>query len=61
MNTTELSHRSRQHVEDSATRYELADISSHDYVPSEPFKALFCTTAGNLVIVGVDGVDSPVL
>lgn len=61
MDSTFLRSKSRGEIGDSAVRYEDADISSVDYEPSEPFKGLFCTAAGDVVITGVDGVNSSAL
>ena len=54
---TELSHRSRQFLAQSANSYEEVTFSSGRYIPTLPFKGLFCTGAGDVEIMGVDGVS----
>jgi hypothetical protein len=39
----------------SGTRYEAIDVSSVDYTPTLPFKAIIVGVAGDVEIVGIDG------
>jgi hypothetical protein len=45
----------------SATSYQAVDISAADWTPARPFKGLHIGAAGNVVIKGIDGVNSPAM
>lgn len=46
---------SLSHITESATSYEVVDVSSGDYEPENSFKGIYVTVAGIVNIEGVDG------
>ncbi len=61
MDPTQIQNDSEQALGQSATSYQEVDISAEDWTPARPFKALHVSAAGNVVIKGVAGIDSPAL
>lgn len=45
----------------SATSYQEVDLTTEDFFPARPFKALHINGAGNVIIEGLDGDDSPAM
>jgi hypothetical protein len=52
---------SEQALGQSGTTYQAVDISATDWTPDKPFKALHISGAGNVIIKGLDGVNSPAM
>lgn len=44
-----------ERLPDSATSYKAVDLTSVDYSPTNPFRALHIGGAGNITITGLDG------
>lgn len=61
MDASQIQNNSEEALPQSATTYQEADVSAEDFEPSRPFKALHIGGAGNIIIKGVDGVNSPAM
>lgn len=56
---SELNERIQEGIENigqAGVRYETVDLSSTNYTPACPFRAIYVGGAGNVIITGLDGV-----
>jgi hypothetical protein len=56
---SELNERIQEGIENigqSGVRYEAVDLSSVDYTPTAPFRAIYVGGAGHINLTGLDGV-----
>jgi hypothetical protein len=57
-NRNQVARESREALSQSGTSYKTPDLSSDDFVPNEPFKAIHVNdvAGGDITIVGLDGI-----
>jgi hypothetical protein len=56
MNLNELSRDASRLTPQSALRYHAVDVTSANYTTDTPFRAIILANAGNVTVVGIDGV-----
>ena len=60
MTPTQIVQESSRQIIESANRYETVNLTSSDYTPDEPFRAVHVSGDGNITIEGIDGKQATI-